>query len=210
MEINWGIFLASIILLLYPIDRLLPDYMKCRTGDALADPAVRHRRKWWLWQPELGLDALRVAIGTWFLNFASQAQSAKTQWTVTLVVGLILAVGICCQMPTRREDDFDSALASVSFLLGAMLALVPVTAALAVFMLAMSALLAFRSFAAFFLTGAVLTSGLTYLLGGDFPTGLMLAVIHLVPLLASLMMERGLVLPVRNPMENEKARVKLR
>lgn len=53
MEINWGIFLPALLLLLYPLDRLLPKRMKGRTCEYLTDPAVRHRHTWWRWQPEL-------------------------------------------------------------------------------------------------------------------------------------------------------------
>jgi hypothetical protein len=130
------------------------------------------------------------------------------RWVETVTIGLTLAVGVCCQMPTRRVEE--SVLAPLTFLLGAMLALLPLAAAAAVFVLAMAALLAFRSYVAFFLTGTGLTSGLTFLLGGDFLTGAMIAAIYLVPLLASFLLEGELVLPIRNRVEATKTPVIVR
>lgn len=196
MEINWPLLLPAVVLLFYPLDRLLPAYMKCRTIDALLDPAAKHRRKWWRWQPELWADVVRVAAATWFIDFALEPESGKMGWVVTLVIGFILAVGVCCQMRTRREEE--SVFAPLSYLLGVMLVLLPPTATAAIFVLEVAALAAFRSYVAFLLAGVVLTTGLTFLLGGDILTGVMLAGVHAVALMASFLMEGELVLPVRN------------
>lgn len=208
MQITWSILLPAVVLLFYPIDRLLPAYMKCRTSDALTDPAAKHRRGWWRWQPELWADVVRVAVATWCVALAFTPEAAKARWIETLVVGALLAVGVCCQMPTRREDE--AVLAPLTFLLGAMLALLPVTAAIAVFVLAMAAMLAFRSYVAFFLTGALLVTGLTYLLGGDVLMGLVVAAVHIIALMASFLIGGELVLPVRNRVEPKKISVPVR
>jgi len=200
--------LAAVVLLFYPLDRLLPAYMKCRTSDALTDPAAKHRRKWWLWQPELWLDVLRVSVATWGVDLAIEPKMAGMRWAATVTIGLIVAVGVCFQIPTRREEH--SVLAPLTYLLGVMLALLPLTAAVALFVLAMASMLAFRSFIAFFLTGILLTSGLTYLLGGDYLMGLMVLLVNLVALTASITMEGELVLPVRNRVDAKRTPVRVR
>lgn len=208
MQISWIILLPAAVVLLLPLDRLLPAYMKCRTSDALTDPAAKHRRGWWRWQPELWLDVLRVGGAVWFVAMALEAETVTARWIGTGVLGAILAVGACLQMPTRREHD--CVLAPVTYVFGAMLALLPVGAALAVFTLAVAAMLAFRSYNAFFLCGVLLTSGLSYLLAGDHQMGLVLTVVQIVVLLAAVVMEGELVLPLRDRRKAKKTPVQVR
>lgn len=208
MEPHWSLLLPAALLACYPLDRLLPRYMKCRTSDALTDPAAKHRRGWWRWQPELWLDVVRVAVAAWLIDFAFQPETATERWIAALAVSVILAVGLCCQMWTRREED--SVLAPITFLTGTMLALLPPAAALAVFTLAITATLAFRSYIGFFVAGMGLTSGLTYLLGGGVESGLVVAVLNVVALMAGFLSRGEFVLPLRERSSPAKTPIRVR
>lgn len=194
MEIFWGLLLPAVVLGCYPIDRWLPRHMKLCTSDALMDPAAKRRPGWWLWQPCLWLDVARVALAAWLIDFAFQPETETERWIAALSVGVILAAGACCQMRTRREED--SVLAPITFLTGAMLALLPVAAALAVLILALTAMVAVRSYIGFLTTGMVLTSGLTFLLGGEIESGLIVSFLNAVVLMGGFLTRGEFVLPI--------------
>lgn len=187
--------MPALVLGTYPMERWLPRHMKYCTSDALMDPAAKRRRGWWLWQPCLWLDVARVAVAAWFIDFAFLTETDTQQWIATLIVGAILAVGMCCQLWTRREAD--SVLAPITYLTGIMVALLPVGAALAVFTLAVTAMIAFRTYLGFLVTGMMLTSGLTFLLGGEVESGLIVSFVHAVALMAGFLIRGEFVLPVR-------------
>ncbi len=208
MVINWGLFLPAFILLLYPLERLLPATMKCRSYENLVDPAFRHRRRWWRWQPELWMDVVRIAVGVWFVKFSITAVQAEAEKFVTPVLGLVLAMALCVQMFTRRKED--TVLAPLGYLLAVSLVLLPVPVALSVFALAVVAMGALQDFMAFFVAGAMAAAVLGYFLGGGMLTAALLAGLYFLPALISMMTRRKLLLAVRSAAVSERVPSPLR
>jgi len=208
MLINWGLFLPALVLLLYPLERILPAKMKCRSYENLTDPAFRHRRRWWRWQPELWLDAVRIAAAAWFVKFSILPHEPGSKKIVALTLGLLLALGLCLQMFTRRKDD--ALLAPLGYVLGITLAFLPVPAALAVFAAAAVAMVAMQDFMAFFGAGALAAGVLGGFLGGGVQLAVILAAVFFLPVLISLMSRRKLMLAVRSAAQSEKVHSPLR
>lgn len=208
MVFNWGLFLPALILLLYPLERILPAKMKCRSFENLTDPAFRHRRRWWRWQPELWLDVVRITVAAWFLKFSVVAENSEGGKLVTLILGAVLSVGLIMQMITRRKED--ALLAPLGYVLGMTLAFLPVGPALAVFALAIVTLGAIQDFNAYFVGGSAAAAAMGYMFAGSITTTAMLTGIFFLPVLISMLTRRKLLLAVRSSAQSEKVPSPLR
>lgn len=208
MEINWGVFIPSLLLLLYPLDRLLPAKLKCRSYENLIDPAFRHRRRWWRWQPELWLDVVRIAVAAWFMKFSLVPVDSAGGKLVALLLGAMLTVGLCMQMITRRKED--TLLAPLSYVLGMTFAFLPPSAAIAVFALAVVGMGAIQDFNAYFVTGAAAAAAMGYLFAGSITITAVLTAIFFLPALIGMLTGRKLLLAVRSAAQSEKVPSPLR
>jgi hypothetical protein len=149
-----SLFAPGLLLLLFPADRLLSSTTELRTFAHFQrlENSPSHRRWWWV--PLLWLDPVRGFAGAWLLT--SPLREAPTSWAAlpkpayALVVAL-LAASVLCQLPTRR--DRAALLAPVGFVAGLVAALVPWTASGLGLTLAVTAMLGFRQFHAFFTVG---------------------------------------------------------
>lgn len=195
MIINWGLLLPAVVILLYPAERVLPRSMKLRSYDYLSDPAKPHRSRWWLWQPELWADAARLAFGAWLAGFAIETEAGESPLLRFVLIGALLAAGLCGQMPTRRERD--KLLAPLGAVIAFLFVLMPAAVAVVTVVTAVLGMMAFRTFFAFFLTGSMAALAFGFLLRGKDPLVVLAAGLFFLPLLVAWMSNRVLQLAVR-------------
>lgn len=195
MNIEWGILLPALVLLYYPVDRMLPQSLRLRSYGQLSDPAHTHRHRWWLWQPALWADALRCGVSIWLIRFAL-APHGGAPARIEAMLGGLLALGVLPQMVTARKAG--TMFAPLGYVFAALFVLLPFAAALPVAVLGVVALMALRDFAAIFLGGAIVTGVFGYLLGGTAAAVVSLAVTFALPVVVSTMFRCKLALPVQN------------
>ena len=112
----------------------------------------------------------------------------------TAIVGVILAVGICFQIRTTQKED--AVVVPITYLTGVLIALLPLGAALAVVILAVTVMIAIRSYIGFLLAGMTLSGVISYLLGGTLESGIIVSFLNVVALLAGFFVQREFVLPI--------------
>lgn len=208
MLINWGLLLPAFILLAYPLDRVLPARMKCRSYDNLVDPAFRHRRRWWRWQPELWLDAVRIGVAAWFLKFSIEAETSVGAKLAILTLGALLVIGLGMQMITRRKED--TLLAPLGYVIAVTFVFLPPLAALSVFAMAVVALGAIQDLNAYFVGGAAAAAAMGYMFAGSITTTAMLAGVFFLPVMFGMLSGRKLLIAVRSAPHGEKIPTTLR
>lgn len=200
MTIHWSLLVPGVLLLLFPADRLLSSRVELRTYDRFQslEDSPRHRPWWWV--PSLWLDPLRACLGTLLLRHALALAAARQDplpWGPYALALAILALGIVCQMVTRRGDR-GVLLAPMGFVAGVVLALAPWSVSLLSITVAVVGLLAFRQFQAFFICGLLGVALFGLALGADAGWIGASAGAFALPVAAALVSGSALELPVRN------------
>jgi hypothetical protein len=199
MEINWILFIPALVLLFYPLDRLLGDRIRTRDYESVRNDPPKAADAWWR-QRWIWVDPLRAFAGAWAL---------RTTWTVdlsepglwqhlpVLITMPVLALAIAAQMHTRREDDVF--FAPLGYCAGLLFALLPAQVASLVVLFAGACMMGLRNWSAFFFCGALGAGALGYLiLRVDFWVAASVLLL-LEPLLLGMLMSRKLELPVPRP-----------
>jgi hypothetical protein len=199
MIIEWGILLPAIVLLFYPADRILPQFLRLRSYGQLSDPAHTHRHRWWLWQPALWADALRCAVAIWLVDFSLTPIGGNAGAKPVVLLGGLLLIGVLPQMVTWRKAA--TMFAPLGYVFAALFVLLPFAAALPVAVLGIVGLMALREFSAIFVGGALVTGVFGYLLGGSVATVVIQAGVFVLPVVVSTMFRCKLVLPVQSRSE---------
>ncbi|MBI5766357.1 MAG: hypothetical protein HZA93_01070 [Verrucomicrobia bacterium] len=153
-------------MLLWPADWLLSSRVELRSFDCFQSLENSPRHRPWWWVPALWIDPLRGFAGAWLLREALGLEF--TRWVpvpqMVYVVALsMLALGILCQMLTRRGGR-GVLLAPLGFVTGLVLAIVPWSVSLLAIASSALGAFAFRQFSAFFWFGlvAVVLLGLAF------------------------------------------------
>lgn len=154
------------------------------------------------------MDALRLYVGAWSVNFAVAPVLPDSGKTVQLVIGAVMLAALGSQMFTRRKED--TVLAPFGFLLAASLVFLPLGAALATCVLAALAMLAFREYVAFFIAGAPAAAGLGFVQGGSVAFVALVAGLFVLPVVVGSLARRKLVLAVRSRADVERVVIPLR
>jgi hypothetical protein len=200
MVIEWGFFLPALLMLFYPAERIFPASRRLRSYEQLTDPARSHRHWWWRWQPALWLDAVRIGLAVWLLNFSVTPVPGEPRSQVTAVLSGLLLLGLIPQMVTRRKDN--AMFAPVGYVLATLCVMLPLTAVLPIAALGIVGLMALRDFTVIFLVGSISTVVLGYLLGAPLTTACMVAAVFALPVVVGAMFQCQLVLPVRSQGES--------
>lgn len=193
MHIHWTLFVPALLLLFYPLDLWLTCHVRLRDFEYLSNGRRRGKHPWWR-QSWAWMDPLRAFAGALALRHAWSFDGSLWHHLpfVAVLVMLILALGV--QMHTRREEVL---FAPVGFCAGLLFAVLPPQIAVLVLALAVTSLMAFRGWWAYFVAGS-LGAGLLGLviLRSDLWT--LAAVVLLVePFIVSWIIRRELLVPVR-------------
>ncbi len=207
IPIDWPHLLEALALLLFPLGLILGRNVGWR---GFTSATVGGDFSWWqssLKLPVLWLDAPRAYLGTLLLSDPNFALPSVRPQDATVRLMLILGVLGLAQlaqmfMLRQPDDDEKSMAAPVSYVIGMIFALVPQTpqgllvAGLAV-LVASACAAGFRSWHGFFLGGmaGLMLPGI--LLLGNFTLLLTPALLLFEPVLASLVFQRELAVPVR-------------
>jgi hypothetical protein len=179
MTIELRLFAPGLLLLLFPAEWLLSSMVQLRSLDRFQSLQNSPRDRPWWWVPALWLDPLRAFAGAYLLRAALGAPVDDWASTPKLEYSVVVAavgVGVLCQMFTRRDPE--AVLAPIGFVAGLVAALTPWQVAAIGVTMAVTAMLAFRRFHAFFTIGLCAVGALGFVLKAE--------VAWLVPALAAL------------------------
>jgi hypothetical protein len=199
MTIHWLLFFSGLVLLFYPLDKLLPPQVGLRLYEQLTRHKGRELTKAWWWMPMVWLSPLRAWLGVECLRNSVHMMPGMPHAYARvplLMVMAILLIAVGVQMHTRRHED--KFLAPMGYLSGLLFALLPLPIALLATVLATASMIAFRTWTVFFLFGALGAAAFGYLM---LQSNLWVAgatLLMLEPPLISLVLGRTLVLPVRS------------
>lgn len=196
MDIIWVRFIPALVLLFYPLDVFLRGHIRLRDYEAIRNQKANSSSVWWR-QPWIWVDPLRAFVGAWLLSGA---------WIVDpLVPGiwhhlpfagllgvLLLALGV--QMHTQRDTEV--LFAPLGYCVGIVFALLPPQVAVLIIASAGACLMAFRSWSAFFLCGAMGAGIFGYLILKVSVEVVAGVILMGAPLLLSLLANRELMLPL--------------
>lgn len=199
MSIHWLSFFSGLLLLLYPLDELLPKRAGLRIYEQLTRHKNRKLTKAWWWMPVLWFSPLRAWLGVYvFKHSVSMLPGMPHLYAHVplLMVMAVLLIAVVVQMHTRRQED--KFIAPMGYLSGILFGLLPLSIALLAVVLATASTIAFRTWNVFFLFGAVSAAAFGYLLlkGNLWVVGATLLMLE--PLLVSLLLGRTLAMPVRS------------
>lgn len=199
MDLNWFMFLPALLLVFFPMDAVLPKRLKFRDFDHLdfgEDSSCRSIEAWWL--PSLWLDPLRAFAGAWLLRNAWVVEESLTgpgrhvPWVAS---ALILAGALGVQMHTRRGQDM--MFAPIGYVIGLWFGLLVAPVAGLAMVIGVGCVVAFRSWSAFFVFGAIGVGVIGYLIMRLNPWMLMAVALSVSPWFVSAMMQRTLIFPLR-------------
>lgn len=198
MSINWALFLPSILLLLFPADKMFSVHVELRSFDCLSGLGRRNRRCQWWSLAGLWLDPLRGFAGAWLLIHAFDL--AATSWNLMPKVGFAMAVSILVlaalsQTFTRRDSGV--LLAPIGFVCGTAIALVPGYTPLFGLAMALVAMFGFRQFNAFFLVGTLAFPLFGFVFQAQVGMICAATMMFLLPLLAGMLTGSELEIPWR-------------
>lgn len=199
MDLNWFMFLPALLLVFFPLDAVLPRRLKFRDFDHLdfgEDSWCRSIEAWWL--PTLWLDPLRAFAGAWLLRNAWVVEEslAGAALQVPLVASALILVGaLGVQLHTRRAHDM--MFAPIGYVIGLWFGLLTIPVAALAMVIGVGCVVAFRSWSAFFVFGAIGSGVIGYLIMRVDPWMLMAVVLSIFPWFVSAMMQRTLILPLR-------------
>lgn len=200
MILNWLLFFPALLLLFFPLDSLLFKNLKLRSLEHIdfGEGAWARKPSAW-WSPSLWLDPARAFLGTWMLIHAWDLEGGAPgllRWVPFLTTAVLLAMSTGVQMHTRR--DTDALLAPTGYIAGIWFALLSPAVALLAVVVGIGGMIAFRSWSAFFLCGAVYVgvAGL-WLIGRDLHVPLSTA-LAMLPWVISAIYHRTLMQPLRH------------
>ena len=200
MEITWILFVPALLLLFYPLDDLLRGQVRLRDYEGIRNDCYGSGDAWWR-QPWVWVDPLRAFAGGWLLRHAWIVDPLMPEFWHDLPLSgmlVILSVALGVQMHTRRDPDV--LFAPLGYSAGIILVLLSPQIALLVIVLAGACLMAFRSWSAYFLCGALGAGAFGYLLLHELNFSIIAVFILLIePLLISLLAGRELMLPLARP-----------
>lgn len=200
MTIQWGLFLPSLLLLLFPADRLLSSQVELRSFDCFRGLGEGSSARPWWWVPALWLDPLRGYFGADLLRNALGA--GYTRWVVVSTpayVSLIalIAIAVVAQTLTRKGDH-GVLLAPIGFASGVSAALTPWAVAVIAVATALLGLFGFRQFYAYFVFGGIATGVLGSILNVAPIWVVPAACVFLLPVVTGVLTNSTLELPARN------------
>lgn len=201
MTIQWTLFVPSVLLLLFPTDRLLSSNVELRSFDCFHRlGGVSHARPWW-WVLALWLDPLRGFAGTYLVREALAAN--HTQWEAVskiayAAVVALMALAVIVQTFTRRGDR-GVLLAPLGFVAGVALALMPWPVALIGVVTGLLGLFGFRQFYAYFAFGGIAIGVLGFILAAPGIWIVPAAGVFLLPVITGVVADCTLELPARKP-----------
>ena len=193
-------FLPALLLVFFPLDAVLPRRLKFRDFDRLdfgEDSWSRSLEAWWL--PTLWLDPLRAFAGAWLLRNAwvlDESLGGVLRLVPLVASALILAGALGVQLHTRRGQDL--VFAPIGYVIGLWFGLVVAPVAVLAMVVGVGCVVAFRSWSAFFVFGAIGVGVIGYLVMRLNPWLLMAVVLSICPWFVSAMTQRTLILPLRS------------
>jgi hypothetical protein len=199
MQIHWLLLTLALALLFYPLDMFLKRHVRLRDFEYMRNGRHRSRHAWWR-QSWAWVDPARAFTGAWVLRNAWVVDPpADGHWdnlpaTAILTTLAVLVLALGCQMYTRRDEVL---FAPIGFCAGLLFAVMPPQIAVLVLTLALTCLMAFRGWSAYFIAGAIAATllGVT-LMHVDF--WVLAAVVLLIePFLVSWVAKRELLVPIR-------------
>jgi MFS family permease len=199
MQIHWLLLTLALVLLFYPLDMFLKRHVRLSDFEHMRNRRTRGRRAWWR-QSWVWVDPARAFTGAWVLRSAwivdppvdGPWYNMPAMATLTTLAVLVLALG--CQMYTRRDEVL---FAPVGFCAGLLFAVMPPQVAVLVLALALTCLMAFRGWSAYFIAGA-LAAGLLGLALMRLDFWILAPVVLLLePYLVSWVAKRELLVPIR-------------
>lgn len=195
MHIHWWFFIPALVLLFYPLDMLITCHVRLRDFEYMR--YGRHRRRSWWQQAWAWMDPARAFAGAYILRnswtFPTDVPVLGNHlpFVATLAV-LIFAVGV--QMLTRRQEVL---FAPIGFSAGLLFAVLPAMIAVLALALALTCLMAFRGWWAYFVAGS-LSAGVLGLAILRLDPWVVAGVVLLIePFVVSWVAQRELLVPVR-------------
>lgn len=199
MNLNWWMFLPALLLVFCPLDAVLPKRLKFREFDHLdfgEDSWCRSVEAWWL--PTLWLDPLRAFAGAWLLRNAwvlDEFLGGVARHAPVVVSALILAVALGVQLHTRRDRDM--VFAPIGYVIGLWFGLLLAPVAALAMVVGVGCVVAFRSWSAFFVFGAIGAGVIGFLIMRLDPWMLMAVALSALPWFVSAITQRVLIFPLR-------------
>lgn len=204
----WIFVFLSLLVVLTPLSAFFVRKVRFRSIDYL--DIERRNGSWWsVWRRILSTSAhwielVRAFVGTLGLRYSLGrllAHGAHPGRSPTwLIPGIVLGAGLVALVVMlvwfRRTDG---APAPVAFVSAAILTVMPLEAGALALVLALAAMAAFKSLAAFFLVLALGVAGLGFFLGNAVIIAAIGAAFAATPLVLALLMNRQLVIPIRQP-----------
>lgn len=199
MTIHLSLFAPSLLLLLFPADRLLSSTVQLRSFESFRSLENSPRHRPWWWVAALWVDPLRALAGTLLLKHALALESADWAFTPKPAYGVLIGVlglAVLSQLFTRRQPDV--MLAPIGFVAGVVAALIPSPVTLIGFAMATAGLFAFGQFHAFFSVAFVTIALLGLALGADIAWLAPAVGVLGLPIVASFLTGSTLELPTRH------------
>lgn len=199
MNLNWLMFLPALLLVFFPLDAVLPKRLKFREFDHLdfgEDSWCRSVDAWWL--PTLWLDPLRAFAGAWLLRNAWELDEflgGAARHVPLVVSALILAIALGVQLHTRRDRDM--VFAPIGYVIGLWFGLLLAPVAALAMVVGVGCVVAFRSWSAFFVFGAIGAGVIGFLIMRMNPWMLMAVGLSILPWFVSAITRRALIFPLR-------------
>jgi hypothetical protein len=202
MTLNWFLFFPALALLLFPVDALLTTRrLKLRAFEHINFQSGSWARLPSAWSmPASWMDPLRAFLGIKLLGYAwvvDDFADGLASWIPVLTLCALLTLAMGVQVHTRR--NLEVLLAPIGYVAGMWLGLLsPVVAVLAV-VVGVGGVIAFRSWAAFFICGAAYVSCAGFWIMGKNLYVPLCAGLAMLPWLMSAITNRTLVQPLRAP-----------
>lgn len=199
MNLNWWMFLPALLLVFFPLDAVLPKRLKFREFDHLdfgEDSWCRSPEAWWL--PAVWLDPLRAFAGAWLLRHAWEIDKflgGVARHAPLVASALILAVALGVQLHTRRNRGM--LFAPIGYVIGLWFGLLLSPVAVLAMVVGVGCVVAFRSWSAFFVFGAIGAGVIGYLIMRLNPWLLVSVALSILPWFVSAITQRALIFPLR-------------
>jgi hypothetical protein len=197
MTLNWTLFVPALLLLFYPLDRLLPKVCRLRQLGQIdfMESGVWKRAPWWF--TGLWVDGIRAFGGAWLLRAAWSIEPVESwvDYTPMIASALILLIAIGVQMTTRRSGEYF--LAPLTYVAGVVMALVSTPVALIVLAAGSICMAAFGSLTAFFFIQACVLGSLGCLILNAGPWAVVATGLGFLPCVVSFAAGRPLVVPMK-------------
>ena len=193
-------FFPALVLVFFPLDAVLPKRLKFRDFDHLdfgEDSWCRSLEAWWL--PTLWMDPLRAGAGAWLLRHAWVADASLggiARHAPLVASAVILAGALGVQLHTRRDRDM--LFAPIGYVIGLWFGLLLSPVAALAMVVGVGCVVAFRSWSAFFVFGAIATGVIGFLLMRMDPWMLMTVALSILPWFVSAITQRVLIFPLRS------------